>query len=94
MAQLFGRGDHIERRIGTEQRHANGWPIALPSISRCKDWALVTASPLALTKMSWRRSPAFAAGPRYDLLDAHSSLLIESNGHRRREWGGVPATPN
>ena len=43
--------------------NANGWPIASPSISRCSDWALVTASPLALTRMSRGCSPAFAAGP-------------------------------
>ena len=64
--------------------------MASPSINRCNDWALVTASPLALTKQVVGSQSSPGGGPPTRPARSHAGLLVEPTGQRRRERGGCP----
>ena len=65
--------------------------MASPSMRRCKAWAFVTGSPLAVTEEIVASQPSLGGRSfRHDLFNAHSRLLVEPKGHRRRQWSGRP----
>ena len=92
--QFFGCGDHVDEGFGSEhgqrQRLADGVTEhqSLQRLGTGDRLAVCTDQEIAGSQAGLRGRSC-----RDDLLNAHSGLLIESSGHRRREWGGVPAKP-